>query len=287
MAAVATIVIDDEDRVKGSRETMKQAEIGMKLFEQEAAAEVEYDIAGATTFKEGEDVKMAALDDVIKGLTGKDNKKAKTEKEKEKKAIKDSREYIDAEKVIKGKHPQNGFWVKKSAEEEQREAAAAASAVAAAAKTQDAVSGGADDKVKEKKEKPKKAQESAGISPAERQELDKLKGDIIARKADLKGQGMSGGQMNKDEHIAAWVTRMNELKEKECPGSTAPTKGKSADKKKATSTEQEAAISEVEREIEEYRVKLMTEFKYTKKEISADPDMQDLQANMKTLTGKK
>merc|ERR1719436_2280483 len=54
---------------------------------------------------------MAELDEVIKGLSGKDNKKARTEKEKEKKAIKDSKQYIDAEKIAKGKEPTNGFFV--------------------------------------------------------------------------------------------------------------------------------------------------------------------------------
>merc|ERR1719436_902264 len=54
---------------------------------------------------------MAELDEVIKGLTGKDNKKARTDKEKEKKAIKDSKQYIDAEKIVKGKEPSNGFFV--------------------------------------------------------------------------------------------------------------------------------------------------------------------------------
>merc|ERR1719497_122989 len=52
---------------------------------------------------------MTELDEIIKGLTGKDNKKARTEKEKEKKAIKDSKQYIDAEKIAKGKEPSNGF----------------------------------------------------------------------------------------------------------------------------------------------------------------------------------
>merc|ERR1712066_770133 len=91
-----------------------------------------------------------------------------------------------------------------------------------------------DDDKKEKKEKPKKAQESAGISKAERDELEKLKNDIIARKKELKDQGMSGGQTNKDEQVVAWVNRMNELKEKECPGSTAA--GKKDDKKKEPKT---------------------------------------------------
>merc|ERR1719446_468004 len=54
---------------------------------------------------------MAELDEVIKGLSGKDNKKARAEKEKEKKAIKDSKQYIDAEKIAKGKEPTNGFFV--------------------------------------------------------------------------------------------------------------------------------------------------------------------------------
>merc|ERR1719230_778080 len=82
----------------------------------------------------------------------------------------------------------------------------------------------------EKKDLKKKA-ESAGISPAERDELEKLKNDIIARKTELKAQGMSGGQQNKDEQIVAWVTRMNELKEKAEPGSTAKDDKKDAKKK--------------------------------------------------------
>merc|ERR1712139_651927 len=77
---------------------------------------------------------------------------------------------------------------------------------------------------KAKRDKPKKAMESAGISPAERAELEKLKNDIIARKKELKEGGMSGGQINKDEQVAAWVVRMNELKEKENPGGLAAQK---------------------------------------------------------------
>merc|ERR1712032_1667684 len=80
---------------------------------------VEVDTAAAAAFKEAEDAKMAELDEIIKGLTGKDNKKARTEKEKEKKTIKDSKQYIDAEKIVKGKEPSNGFFVIK------KEAAAA------------------------------------------------------------------------------------------------------------------------------------------------------------------
>merc|ERR1740121_1104448 len=165
---------------------------------------------------------MAVLDEIIKGLTGKDNKKARTEKEKEKKALKDSKQYIDAEKIAKGKEPSNGFFVIK------KEAAAPAAAAAPVAEESSA----AKKDEKEKKEKPKKATESAGISKAERDELEKLKNDIISRKKELKEQGMSGGQMNKDEQVVGWVTRMNELKEKECPGSSAGKKDDGKDKKK-------------------------------------------------------
>merc|ERR1712032_1167845 len=90
---------------------------------------IEVDTAAAAAFKEAEDAKMAELDEVIKGLAGKDNKKARTEKEKEKKAIKDSRQYIDAEKIEKGKEPSNGFFVIKK----ETEAAAPAPGTAQAA----------------------------------------------------------------------------------------------------------------------------------------------------------
>merc|ERR1712138_377251 len=127
------------------------------------------------------------------------------------------------------------------------------------------------------KEKPKKAQASAGISPAERAELEKLKNDIIARKKELKEQGMSGGQMNKDEQVVAWVARMNELKEKENPGClTAQKEEKKEGKKKKLSAEQEAEKKELEQQIEEYRNKLKTEFGYTNKDIKADPDLNDM-----------
>merc|ERR1711920_227764 len=118
----------DEDRVRGMGEAAKQAAEGLKLFQQDGPVEV--DTAAAATFKEAEDAKMAELDEVIKGLTGKDNKKARTEKEKEKKAIKDSKQYIDAEKIAKGKEPSNGFFVIKK---EQAAPAAAAAAKPAAA----------------------------------------------------------------------------------------------------------------------------------------------------------
>merc|ERR1719389_646728 len=85
----------------------------MKLFKEEA--EVEFDISAATTYKDAADAHMAKLDAEINLLTGKDNKKARSEKEKEKKALKDAKEYIDACKVAKGLKPPNGNFVKTGA----------------------------------------------------------------------------------------------------------------------------------------------------------------------------
>jgi len=261
----------DDDRVRGMGEAQKQAEAGLALFKDEGP--VELDTAGATAFKEAEDAKMAALDEIIKGLTGKDNKKARTEKEKEKKALKDSKQYIDAEKVVKGKEPSNGFFVIK------KEAAPAPAPVAAVEEVKEEKK-----EEKEKKEKPKKATESAGISKAERDELEKLKNDIIARKKELKEQGMTGGQMNKDEQVVAWVNRMNELKEKECPGSSTAGKKDDKDKKKDTKANKTEEKMALEAKIEEYRLQLISEFKYTPKEIKADPDMAEM---MKALAKMK
>merc|ERR1712226_1088083 len=109
-----------------------------------------------------------------------------------------------------------------------------------------------------KEDKKPKKQESAGISSEERKELEKLKEDIIARKAELKASGMSGGQCNKDEQVVAMVARMNELKEKECPGSTAKHAGKD-DKKKSKAPlneEDQKNMETLRNEIEIYKHKL-------------------------------
>merc|ERR1712151_1322763 len=157
-----------------------------------------------------------------------------------------------------GLPPKNGNFVKK--------AAVAPKAAAAPQLEEEAI---VEDKKKaEKKERPKKEMEAAGISKAERDELEKLKNDIISLKKELKEQGMSGGQMNKDERVVAMVSRMNALKEKESPGSTTAKKDEGKEKKGSKlSAESEAELAKLNEEIEEYRQKLVTEFKYSKKEI--------------------
>merc|ERR1711907_878232 len=136
------------------------------------------------------------------------------------------------------------------------------------------------------KEKAKKEnKESAGISRAEKDELEKLKNDIIERKKKLKEEGMSGGQMNKDAEIVSWVARMNELKEKENPGSLAAAKEeqKSSKKKGKLSGDALKQLEEKQKALQEYEEKLRTEFKYSKKEIAADPDYKDMKAEIEKL----
>merc|ERR1712170_238979 len=89
-----------------------------------------------------------------------------------------------------------------------------------------------DDAKKKKDDKPKKAMESAGLSPDEKKELEKLKTDIIARKSELKAAGKSGGECNKDEQVVAWVARMQELKIKEDPTSADVTRRKLTTKRR-------------------------------------------------------
>jgi len=261
----------EEGGVSGMGEAMKQAEEGMKLFQQDEDAEL--DTAAATAFKEDADKQIAALEEEAKGLTGKDNKKARTEKEKAARELKNTKEYIDATKVLKGSQPPNGnFLIKKAA------------AKAAPAKEEKKEEAKDDKKEKEKKEKPKKEQESAGISREEKAELEKLKDQIIERKKKLKEEGMSGGQMNKDAEIVGWVTRMQELKEKESPGSTTATKKDEKKKSgKKLDSVQMAALEEKEKAYEAYLDKLKTEFKYSKKEIAADPDAIDMKKEIDAL----
>merc|ERR1711862_377999 len=97
--------------------------------------------------------KMKALEEEAKALTGKDNAKARKEKSKQAADIKNTKEYIDAEKVLKGKEPPNGNFVKKIA------AAAPAAAKNEPKKEEEAAQ---DDAKKDKKEKEEKKKESAG-----------------------------------------------------------------------------------------------------------------------------
>merc|ERR1711976_682832 len=96
--------------VKGTKEMLKAAEAGMALFGK--AAEVEYDTDAAIAYKEKTDATIKGLEVEAAALTGKDNKKARTEKSKEASALKSEKMYVDACKVVKGLEPPNGNFIK-------------------------------------------------------------------------------------------------------------------------------------------------------------------------------
>merc|ERR1712083_1205179 len=97
------------------------------------------------------------------------------------------------------------------------------------------------------------------------------------------GEGMSGGQQNKDSQIVEWVTRMNELKEKECPGSTAKPDKKDDKKKKTLSADKQKEVDALKEEIEAYKLRLKTEFGYSNKDIKGDQDLADMTAKLAAL----
>jgi len=264
-------MVDDADTVRGGKEIAALAEKGMALFAAQKEDEVELDVEGATKFKDEADAKFAALEAEAAALTGKDNKKARSEKSKEASEIKKGEKYIDATRVIKGQAPKNGNFAKITvAKNETVAAAPSVEDEKDAKKSND----------KKKDDKDKKKPESAGISKAERDELEKLKNDIIARKKELKESGMSGGQINKDPEIAGWVTRMNELKEKENPGCLKARKEEKKGPKKKLSAEQQADKEKLENDIAEYKHKLKTEFGYSAKDMKADPDLLDMEKKL-------
>jgi len=240
------------------------------LFESEQAGAVELDVAGAEKYKADVDEKIAALEAEAAKLTGKDNKKERAAKGKEVAELKGEARYVDACKVAKGLEPKNGHFAK-FPEPVKKAAPAPAPELEPEAKSEP----------KKKDEKKAKKQESAGISPAETKEMEQLKKDIVARKEQLKAEGLSGGQQNKDAQIVAWVTRLNELKEKQEPGSTQKEKkeGKKSSRAPLSSQEQ-IEMDKLKGEIEEYKHRLRTEFGYGPKDMKADPDLKDMEAKM-------
>merc|ERR1712151_1109888 len=205
--------------------------------------------------KEEHDTKIKEKEEAAAALTGKDNKKARTELSKEVSAMKAEEKYVDACKVVKGLPPPKGNFAKSQKTEGKANKADAPETTAAPA---------AEEAKKEKKDDKKaKKVESAGLSKAERDELEKLKKDLIERKAELKAQGLSGGQCNKDEQVVAWVARMTELKIKEDP--TLADAGKKEEKKPQKKNSSEEKKMALEKKIEEYRQQLKSEFGYSDK----------------------
>merc|ERR1712144_199050 len=106
--------------------------------------------------------------------------------------------------------------------------------------------------------KKKKEKAAKGLSEKELEDMEKLKQNIMTKKSELKAEGMSGGQINKNSDIVDWVAKLNALKEME----------------------------KLRQDIEDYKAKLKEEFGYSKNEINKDPDLMDMQKRYKEIGGK-
>jgi hypothetical protein len=258
------------DGVRGTGIMLSQADEGLKLFKMAEGSPAEVDSKAAELYKAQVDARIASLEAEGALLTGKDNKKMRAAKGKEVAELKGEQRYVDACKIVKGLEPKfNNFVLRAAAVPTEATQAKAAEPEVDSVK-----------KGKEKKEA--KKQESAGLSPAETKELEDLKHQIIDRKGLLKEQGMSGGQQNKDAEVVAMVNRMNELKEKQDPGSTKKDKDAKKDSKKKTplSQEEQKEYTKLKDEYEIYKARCRTEFGYTNKDLKADPDLQEMEAKL-------
>jgi hypothetical protein len=267
------MAMDDANVPRGMQEVLKQAQAGLELLKRDGP--VETDLSAAEAFKATHEAEIGQMQKVIDSLSGKDNKKERTAKSKELSDLKVRKQYIDACKVVKGLDPVHGFFVVSSGKDESRVSPSEAAPQKQAGKV---------DADAKKAPKPAKKMESTGLSPAEKKEMEQLKNDIIGRKAQLKEQGMSGGQQNKDAQIIEWVNRMNELKEKESPGSTQKADKKEERKsKKVLNSDMQKAAGAVRTEIDEYKTRLKTEFGYTNKDIKADPELAEMEAKLAAI----
>jgi len=223
------------------------------------------------------DERLVGLEAEAAKLTGKDNKNARAAKGKEIAEIKADPQYVDACKVVKGLDPKHGFFVKRPLVEK---IVPDAKAEPKPPVKEEAAAEPARKEAKEAKDPKKgKKEESAGLSPAETRELEKLKEDIVKRKEQLKAEGLSGGQQNKDPQVVEWVNRMNELKEKQEPGSTKKEAKKPEGKKSKAplSLDEQREMDKLKGEIEAYKHKLKVEFGYSNKDIKADPELAEME----------
>jgi len=225
--------------------------------------------------------KVKLLESEIDSLPGKENKKARNAKSREIAELKKDANFVDAERILVGKEPitpsnktpQNA--PPKKGEYDDLFAGCDAGKMYVAPTTESLSF-----TTKKKKEKPQKE-----LSEKELEEMEKLKQNIMTKKSELKAEGMSGGQINKDSEIVDWVAKLNALKEKEAALKGNMTekdlkqeaKGKKGDDKE---------IAKLKQDIEDYKLKLKEEFGYTKQEINKDPDLMDMQKRYKEIGGK-
>jgi len=211
--------------------------------------------------------KVKTLESEINALPGKENKKARNAK---------SREIADLKKepiTPSNKTPQNSS--PKKGEYDDLFASHDAGKMYVAPTTESLTFSS-----KKKKEKPAK-----GLSEKELEDMEKLKQNIMTKKSELKAEGMSGGQINKDSDIVDWVAKLNALKEKEAAlkGNMSEKEAKKEDKGKKGDDKE---IAKLRQDIEDYKLKLKEEFGYSKNEINKDPDLMDMQKRYKEIGGK-
>merc|ERR1719160_2487042 len=229
--------------------------------------------------------KVKSLEREIDDLTGKENKKARNARSRVIAEMKKDVNFMDAERIIAGKEalsPMNrdpNTPSKKVGEYDHlfaQKATMPDGKLAYVAPT-------ADIGVSEKKKK--KEKKAMDLSEEEKQQMEKLKTNIMTKKSELKAEGMSGGQINKDAEIVEWVNKLNALKEKE-----AELKGEMSakDVKLAEKTKKgdEKEIAKLRDEIDAYKLKLKEEYGYSKQDINKDPDLVDMQKRFKEMGGK-
>jgi hypothetical protein len=229
--------------------------------------------------------KVKSLEAEIDDLTGKENKKARNARSRVIAEMKKDVNFMDAERIIAGKEalsPMNrdpNTPSKKMGEYDHLFAKAngltADGKLAYVAPT-------ADIGVTTKAKKEKKAKD---LSEEEKQQMDKLKNDIVAKKAELKAEGVSGGQINKNSDIVEWVNKLNALKEKEAQLKGALT-DKDAKKEEKSKKGDVKEIARLKDEMDAYKLKLKEEFGYSKQDVNKDPDLVEMQQRYKEMGGK-
>merc|ERR1719313_1074095 len=141
--------------------------------------------------------KVRSLEDEITTLTGKENKKARNARSRVIAEMKKDVNFMDAERILAGKEalsPKNrdpNTPSKKVGEYDHlfaQKATMPDGKLAYVAPT-------ADIGVTTKTKKEKKVKD---LSDKEKNQMEKLKNNIVTRKAELKAEGLSGGAINKD-----------------------------------------------------------------------------------------
>jgi hypothetical protein len=228
--------------------------------------------------------KVKHLESEIDTLTGKENKKARNARSRVIAEMKKDVNFMDAERILAGKEalsPLNrdpNTPSKKAGEYDHlfaQKATMPDGKLAYVAPTSDI--GVTGTKKKEKKAK--------DLSEEEKNMMEKLKNDIVTKKTELKAEGMSGGQINKNSDIVDMVAKLNALKEKEAQLKGSMTE-KDAKKDEKSKKGDEKEIAKLRDDIEAYKLKLKEEFGYSKQDINKDPDLVEMQARYKGLGGK-